>query len=61
VAYDFHRDKIMETACKNNLETLLSQVMQTQIQLVAITDENAVKESANELQELAANFGGEVI
>ena len=60
VPYVFHQDKIMEKTCQKNLENILAEVLgkKSRIEAQVIHKED---NSNDELQTLAADFGGEVI
>ena len=59
VQYSFHRDKIMETGSCRQIQSVLSEQIGSPVKLEVNIPE-AAKEK-NELQALAAAFGGEVV
>jgi DNA polymerase-3 subunit gamma/tau len=65
VAYSFHKDKRMDTVCKKNLETVLSEILNSSVSLAATVqkeEEHAEpRKEDTELQELASAFGGKIV
>ena len=63
VAYGFHRDKLNDKRVKKQIEGYLSDVFETKLHMEAILKEKkeVKEEDSQELQELAAAFGGEVV
>jgi len=69
VSYGLHRDKLMNNESKKNIEDIFSEVLKNKAKIEVIveekdpaTEQTDQKEKIdNELQDLAAAFGGEVI
>jgi DNA polymerase III subunit gamma/tau len=62
VEHQFHRDKITEKNCIKKLEEMLQSVYKQDVHLnVILKNKEAVTEKKQELHELAAAFGGEVV
>ncbi|MDP2684001.1 MAG: DNA polymerase III subunit gamma/tau [bacterium] len=64
VNYSIHQDKLMSAECRKNIEKILATVYNTKIRIDVSLDhsDGATKNNAdNELQDLAAAFGGEVV
>ncbi len=62
VQYKFHQQKLSDKNILNNLENFLSEVLDTPARLKISLNENAKEEDEKQdLQDLAAAFGGEVV
>ena len=62
VPYSFHKDKLMSQSCRPQLEEMLTNLLQRPIHMsVEVLEQPAIAAPDQELQELAAAFGGEVV
>lgn len=61
VGFSFHRDKLMEKKCKDRLEKDLSGILGTKAKLEVVIEQAEQKQEKEELQNLAASLGGEII
>lgn len=61
VPYSFHKDKLEEMKSKKTIEKALTDIFSENIQLHCAVSENAPQNNDDELNKLAADFGGEVI
>lgn len=59
VQYSFHEEKLMQPTNRRNLETILSALTNATVRLSVAVEENTGP--SNEVQSLAAAFGGQVI
>lgn len=60
--YSFHKEKLTQNPCKNNLETVMESVVGARLTLRVQLNESAQQEQHNaDIKELASAFGGEVI
>lgn len=64
VGFKFHMEKLMEKTCQKKIESLLSEAINGNIKINVAVDKDAVEKEEqknNELQDLTAIFGGEVV
>ena len=63
VNFNIHKDKLMSADCRKKIEEILSNIYNTKIRIDATVDESEMenKKIDNELQDLTAAFGGEVV
>mgnify|MGYP001565912279 FL=1 len=63
VPYSFHKDKILEHKTKKTIEKILADFFSEHISLLCGVVENSVvvNKTDDELQKLAADFGGEIV
>ncbi len=59
VQYSFHEEKLMQPTNRRNLETILSVLTNATVRLAVTVEENTAP--SNEVQSLAAAFGGQVV
>lgn len=60
--YSFHQEKLSETECAHNVETMIEKIMGVPLRIkVILTDATASAAQNNELTELTSAFGGEVV
>lgn len=59
VQYSFHEEKLMQPTNRRNLETILSNLTHATVRLAVTVD--AAAAPSNEVQSLAAAFGGQVV
>lgn len=58
VQYSFHEEKLMQPTNRHNLESILSNLTKATVRLAVVVEEATV---SNEVQSLAAAFGGQII
>ena len=61
VQYSFHRDKLCDKPCKDKVESALSSLLGEKVDLCVEVTQDAPEKDRQDLQELAAAFGGEVV
>lgn len=61
VQYSFHADKINDKVCQRNLENIFSEIIGDKVKIEAIIQEKEITAIQNDIQDLASNFGGEII
>ncbi len=60
--YSFHQEKLSEAKCKDNLESIISNLCESKIRInVIVSDQSTQNTQNNELTELVSAFGGEII
>ena len=62
VGFGFHRDKLMDVKTKTKLEAMYSELLDAKIEIsVEVNEEAQQKQDDNELTDLTAAFGGQVV
>ncbi|MEK7083966.1 MAG: hypothetical protein AAB932_01925, partial [Patescibacteria group bacterium] len=63
VPFPFHRDRILQSECKKQIESALSAVFNTALSLDVVINETegSAEEEEKNINELAAALGGEVV
>ncbi len=61
VPYSFHKDKLDENKTKKTIEKSLTDFFSEHIQLHCAVSENSIQKNDEELNKVAADFGGEVV
>ncbi|TSC84936.1 MAG: DNA polymerase III subunit gamma/tau [Parcubacteria group bacterium Gr01-1014_13] len=61
VPYSFHKDKLDENKTKKTIEKTLTEFFSEHIQLHCAVSENSIQKNDEELNKVAADFGGEII
>lgn len=61
VQYSFHANKINDKICQRNLENIMSDILGNKIHIEAVVQEKEINEDRDDIQNLASNFGGEVL
>jgi DNA polymerase-3 subunit gamma/tau len=61
VPYSFHKDKLDENKTKKTIEKALTDFFSEHIQLHCTVSENSIQKNDEELNKVAADFGGEVV